>query len=151
MEDDVDLFVTSLSPLLDEDIIRAKAYENGWSVGQTELGTPALIVHVDDVDIRVDLYENIHDFYIPSEALDACRRSITVEGVNIVFVAPECWAVFKAKRGANKDMYDLSVLKSLVDRGDLELDISLIKKVAELYEDETRFIFDRLRSVGFKL
>ena len=150
-EDDIDLFVTSLSPLIDEDKIRESAYRNGWSVGFTELGTLSLVLNIENTDIKVDLYENIHDFYIPNEALDICKRRIVVEGTEINYVAVECWAVFKAKRGSNQDLFSLSKLKVFVDEGEIKLDLGLMRKIAELYEDESRFIYDRLRALGFKV
>ncbi len=151
LEDDVDIFTTTLSPFVEEDIIRSVADKYGWSVGYTELGTPSLSVRIEDVEVRVDLYENIMDFYIPSEALNVCKRSIVVEGIEIKHVAPECWAVFKAKRGAISDLNELAELKRLEDEGSIKLDRSLMKNVAALYEDEEKYILDRLKSLGFKL
>ena len=151
LEDDVDLFVTSFSPLIEEERVRAIASQRGWRVGLTELGTPSLILNIDDIEIRVELYENIHDFYIPTEALDLCRRKLTLTGTDITFVAPECWAVFKAKRGSGQDMYALSRLYELYQLGELRLDLVLMKKIAQFYEDEAQYIIDRLQSIGFKL
>ncbi len=151
LEEDVDLFVTSLSPFIEEERIRSTAYRRGWRVGLTELGTVSLILNIEGNEIQIELYENVHDFYIPDEALRICRRSISIHGVDINYIAPECWAVFKAKRGSNQDMYALSKLHELAELGEIKLDISLMKKVAGLYEDEARYIFDRLRSAGFRL
>jgi len=150
-EDDIDLFTTSISPFVDEDLVRSIAYRNGWSVGYTELGTPSITMRVDDIELRVDLYENIMDFYIPHEALNLCRKSVVVGNTEIKYVAVECWAVFKAKRGATTDMNDLAMLKQLVEYRSIEIDRSLLKHVVELYEDEARYIVDRLRSVGLKV
>ncbi len=151
LEDDVDLFVTSISPLLDEDLIRSIAYRHGWSVGYTELGTPSISMRINSAEIRVDLYENIMDFYIPTQALEVCRRSIVVEGVEIKHVAPECWAVFKAKRGAISDKNELAELRRLEEEGYIKLDRNLMKAVASLYEEDEKHIINTLRSVGFKL
>ncbi len=150
-EGDVDLFTTSISPFVEEDLVRTIADKHGWTVGYTELGTPSITLRVNSNEIRVDLYENIMDFYIPLEALSMCRKSIVVESTEIRYVAVECWAVFKAKRGAMTDMNDLATLKQMVDEGVLKLDRSLLKSVIELYEDESRYIVDRLRSLGFKI
>jgi len=151
LEDDIDLFVTSFSPLIEEERVRAIALQRGWRVGLTELGTPSLILNIDGIEIRVELYENIHDFYIPIEALELCRRKLSLSGIDIVFIAPECWAVFKAKRGSSQDMYALSKLYELYQLGELQLDLVLMKKIAQFYEDEAQYILDRLQSVGFKL
>jgi len=150
-ESDIDLFTTSISPLLEEDVIRSLAYSRGWSVGYTELGTPSITMRIDDAEIRVDLYENIMDFYIPSKAFEICGRSTIVEGVEIKYVAPECWAVFKAKRSAISDRNDLAELKRLEDEGYIKLDKALMKSVASLYEDEEKHILNTLRSIGFKI
>jgi len=150
-EDDIDLFTTSLSPLVDEERIREIASRNGWSVGYTELGTPSITLNVDGSDIRVDLYENIMDFYIPQQALDVCRRSLAIEGTEIKFVALECWLVFKARRGAQSDINALTEVKRLEDDRVVKLDLNLMKRVIELYEEDAHYILDRLRACGFRI
>ncbi len=151
LEGDIDLFATTISPLVDEDRIREIAYRNGWSVGYTELGTPSITMNIDGVDVRVDLYENILDFYIPSQFFDVCKRSICVEGVDIAYIAVECWAVLKAKRGSYSDLAALSMLKQFVDSKELAFDLNLVKNVSKMFEEEEKYILDRLRSVGFKV
>ncbi len=150
-EGDVDLFVTTLSPLLEEDKLREIAHRNHWSTGLTELGTLSLVVNVDGIDIVIELYENIHDFYIPEEALNICTKKIIVEGVEIKYVLPSCWAVFKARRGANKDLHDLRIFKDLVDRGEIDFDTKIVRKLVSLYEEDSKYIVDRLRSIGIEI
>jgi len=91
------------------------------------------------------------DFYIPQQALDVCRRSITVEGTEIKFVALECWLVFKARRGAQSDINALTEVKRLEDDRIVKLDYNLMKRVIELYEEDSHYIVDRLRSCGFRI
>lgn len=146
-EGDIDLFTTSLSPLLEENKIRQIAYTQGWSTGTTELGTPSITMNIDDIDITVELYENIMDFYIPLESLSLCKRSTVVEGVNINYIAPECWVVFKARRGSGKDMMELAILKQMIEEGSLIVDKSLIKKVIDLYEEDKPYIVERLKTL----
>lgn len=146
-EDDLDLFVTSMSPLLEEDRIRNIAYQRGWSTGSTDLGTPSITMNIDGVDITIELYENILDFYIPNEALNICRRSIDIDGNIINYIAPECWLVFKARRGANKDLSELMLFKQIAEEEKMSIDRNLIEKVIELYEEDRHYIIDRLKSI----
>ncbi|RLG77127.1 MAG: nucleotidyltransferase [Thermoprotei archaeon] len=148
LEDDVDLFVTSCSPFMEEDRLREEAHRRGWSVGYTELGTPAVIMNIDGSDIRVELYENIHDFYIPEEVLKLCTRRITVSGTAIHHLAVDCWLILKARRGSEQDLETLLTVKRLVSKHVIRLDHSLMKRVLELYEDDKGYILSRLRSVG---
>lgn len=147
-EGDIDLFTATISPLLDEDNIRRIAHQKGWSTGTTDLGTPSITLNINDTDITIELYENIMDFYIPIEALELCRRGITVEDININYIAPECWIVFKARRGSNKDIAELLIVKQMIDEGILTIDKSIIKRVLELYEEDKQYIVDRLKSLG---
>ncbi|MEM2626931.1 MAG: nucleotidyltransferase, partial [Ignisphaera sp.] len=141
------LFVTSLSPLLEEAKIRQIAYMQGWSTGTTDLGTPSITINVDDVEITIELYENIMDFYIPVEALDLCKKNIDAYNTNIYYVAPECWMIFKARRGSGKDIAELSMLKYMVEEGTLSIDKSLIEKLLNFYEEDKHHIVDRLKSI----
>ncbi|MEM1541354.1 MAG: nucleotidyltransferase [Ignisphaera sp.] len=148
IEGDIDLFTTSVSPFFDGERIRQIAYQKGWSTGITELGTPSITLNVDEVDITVELYENILDFYIPSESIDICRQNIEVDGTEITYVAVECWIVLKARRGSDKDVASLSTIKQLVDEGTLSIDRTLLEKMIELYEDDKRYIYNRLKSLN---
>ncbi|RLG86106.1 MAG: nucleotidyltransferase [Thermoprotei archaeon] len=148
LEDDIDLFVTSCSPFMEEDRLRAEASRRGWSVGYTELGTPAVSMNIDGRDIRVELYENIYDFYIPEEVLKICTRRITVEGTPVHHLALDCWVVLKARRGSEGDMEALLTIKRLISRRVLRLDTSLMKRVLELYGEDKNFILSRLKGVG---
>ncbi len=96
----------------------------------------------------MELYENILDFYIPSESIDICRQNIEVDGTEITYVAVECWIVLKARRGSDKDVASLSTIKQLVDEGTLSIDRTLLEKMIELYEDDKRYIYNRLKSLN---
>uniref|UniRef100_A0A7C4H5F9 Nucleotidyltransferase n=1 Tax=Ignisphaera aggregans TaxID=334771 RepID=A0A7C4H5F9_9CREN len=148
IEGDIDLFTTSISPFFDEERIRQIAYQKGWSTGTTELGTPSIILNVEGIDITVELYENILDFYIPSESIDICRQSIEVDGTEITYVAVECWIVFKARRGSDRDILSLSTIKQFVDEGVLPINKTLLEKMIELYEDDKRYIYNRLKNLN---
>lgn len=141
------MFVTSLSPLLEETRIRQIAYMQGWLTGTTDLGTPSITMNIDDTEITIELYENIMDFYIPIEALDLCKRSIDINNTSVYYVAPECWIVFKARRGSGKDIAELSMLKYMVEEGSINIDKSLIEGLLAFYEEDKHYIIDRLRSV----
>lgn len=119
----------------------------GWSTGTTDLGTPSITMNVDDVEITIELYENIMDFYIPVEALDLCKKNIDAYNTSIYYVAPECWIVFKARRGSGKDIAELSTLKYMVEDGTLNIDKSLIEKLLDFYEEDKHHIVDRLKSI----
>lgn len=148
IEEDIDLFTTSISPVLDEEKIRQIAYQREWSTGTTDLGTPSITLNVDGIDITVELYENILDFYIPQESIDICKRSLDVNGLRIDYIALECWIIFKARRGSDKDISSLSLIKQLIDEGVLNIDRTIIEKVTNLYEDDMKYITNRLKSLG---
>jgi len=147
-EEDLDLFTTSISPLIEEYKIRQLAYEHGWSTGTTELGTPSITINLGDVDITVELYENIMDFYIPEEALNLCKQSTIIDEVPLYYVAPECWVVFKARRGSSKDMADLSMVRHMVSEGMLKINKTMIENVVNLFEEDKDYIINRLRTVN---
>lgn len=148
IEGDVDLFATSISPLFDEERVRQIAYQKGWSTGVTELGTPSVTLNIEGVDITVELYENILDFYIPPESIDVCRQRVELDSIEVKYVALECWIIFKARRGSDRDMATLSKVKQLVDEGVLTVDRLILEKVLEMYEDDRRYIYSRLKSLG---
>jgi len=134
--------------LVEEEKIRRIAYENGWGIGTTELGTPSIVINIDDVDITIELYENILDFYIPYEAIELCKRRKTIAGEEIDYIAPECWAVLKAKRGSNQDIDELLMLKNLIERNELKLNQTLLNNVINLFGDEAPYIRNRLKSIN---
>lgn len=87
------------------------------------------------------------DFYIPQEALDMCKKNIMVDNIDIYYVIPECWIVFKARRGSNKDMAGLAMIKQMVEEKLLTLDKTVIEKLLDLYEEDKHYIIDRLKNI----
>lgn len=151
VEGDIDLFVTSLSLIMEEEKIYRAAEENSWTVGTTGLGTPSITMNIYGSDVTVDLYENVMDFYIPVEVVELCRRTQSIDGVEVAYVAVECWVVLKARRGADQDISALSRIKELYDRDEVKLDLDLVRRVVELYEEDSKYIYSRLRGLGFNI
>ncbi|MEM0153539.1 MAG: nucleotidyltransferase [Ignisphaera sp.] len=151
IEGDIDLFVTSLSLIMEEEKIYSVAEENSWAIGTTSLGTPSITMNIYGSDITVDLYENVMDFYIPAEVIDLCKRIQNIDGVEVAYTAIECWMVLKARRGADQDIAMLSTIKELYDRNEINLDLNLVKKIIEIYEEDSKYIYNRLRGLGFKI
>ncbi len=148
LEGDIDLFVTSLSPLVEEEKIRRIAYENGWSIGITELGTPSIIINIDGIDITIELYENILDFYIPYDAIELCKRRKIIANEEVDYIAPECWIILKAKRGSNQDIDELLMIRNFIERNELKLNQTLLNSTINLFSDEASYIRNRLKSIN---
>lgn len=151
IEGDIDLFITSLNLMIEEERIYRAAEENSWSIGTTTLGTPSITMNIYGSDVTVDLYENIMDFYIPTEVIELCKRTQSIDGVEIVYAAVECWIVFKARRGADSDIVMLSTIRELYDRNEIKLNLNLMKRIIELYEEDSKYIYSRLRGLGFNI
>ncbi|OYT44254.1 MAG: nucleotidyltransferase [Desulfurococcales archaeon ex4484_42] len=150
-EDDLDIFVTSLSPTFDEDVIRSRAEELGCFVGQTEWGTPQLHCRIKGKDIIVELYENMYDFYIPEDMLN---EAITyrVNDVKVKALKIEDYIIIKVKTGRERDIEDVRYLSDLIRSGKLKIDMNIMRKRLRLFEDyEVRLITKKLESVGIKL
>ncbi|MCC6045478.1 MAG: nucleotidyltransferase [Ignisphaera sp.] len=150
-EGDLDLFVTSLSPLMESSRIIALAEEKGWSTGATELGTPSVTITVNNIDITVELYENIMDFYIPQEIIDICQQEYNVEGSKIRCISKECWIVLKARRGSSQDLSKISFALELIERNNIKIDKNKLKKAVEAFAEDAYYICERLRSLGLKI
>ena len=147
--EDIDLFGESPSPVLEEDEYYRVAEENGWVIGQTWLGTPRLLVRAGENEVPVEFYDNIYDFYVPSEILNDARR-LRVSGVVVRAVRVEDHIVLKANAGRRQDMERLGEIARLVKRGRLKVDLDRIRWAASLFDDE-KVILSRLRSAGFSL
>jgi len=104
-------------------------------------------MNIDDTEITVELYENVMDFYIPLEALDICRRTLKVNGVEVNYVALECWIVFKARRGSGKDLAELATVKNMIEEGVLSINKKLLEKIIDFYEEDKQYIIGRLRTL----
>ncbi len=134
--------------MVEEEKIRKIVYENRWNIGTTELGTPSIVMNIDDIDITIELYENVLDFYIPYDAIELCRRRKNIANEEIDYIAPECWAILKARRGSNQDLEALLMMKDLVERNELKLDQTLLNNIINLYNDEAPYIRNRLKSIS---
>ncbi|MEL9940296.1 MAG: nucleotidyltransferase [Ignisphaera sp.] len=150
-EGDIDLFVTSMSPLLEADRIYDIAQNRGWSTGVTVLGTPSVSMTVNDEEVVVELFENVMDFYIPQELIDLCRQEYEIGGEKITCLAKECWIVLKARRGSDQDLAKLSLVVDLMKRNEIKIDKNKMKSAIEVFEDEAEHIYERLRNLGFSI
>ena len=150
-EDDVDLFVTSLSPFFEAEMIGAKIRELGWEIGSTDLGTPLVIAVINGKEIIVELYENIFDFYVPLSMVNEAL-SIKLGNFRGRMISLEDYIVLKARAGRDKDINDLQVIASLIKGNRVKVNINKIRKRREDFdESEWRLIEGRLRSAGIKV
>lgn len=150
-EDDVDLFLTSLSPTYDEDRIASIASELGCFLGQTEWGTPQLRCVINECEVTVDLYENMYDFYIPTEILEESEK-VRVGGFEIKLIKLEDYLILKAKSGREEDLEELSNISNDVKSGKVKINKNVIIKRLNLFEDyEKDLIVKRLKNAGIPL
>lgn len=145
LEDDVDIFSTSLSPSFDEDLILEAAEELSCFTGQTAWGTPQLRCMVEGCEIIIELYENLYDFYIPEEII-ASHQEVNIRGVTVKILRIEDYLLLKAKAGREKDLEDLKFLSDLIRSGDLKIRRDILLTHAELFEEsDKKLIIKRLR------
>ncbi len=149
-EGDIDLFVTSTSPLLEANKINEIAREKGWSIGVTTLGTPSITMTVNDEEVVVELFENIMDFYIPQELIELCKQEYEISGEKISCISKECWMVLKARRGSNQDLAKLSMVIELAKKNDIKIDKNKLRNAIELFQDESLHIYERLKNLGLR-
>ncbi len=150
-EDDIDLFTTTVSPTFDEDLIRECSEDLGCFLGQTEWGTPQLRCSVSGVEVIVELYENMYDFYIPTEMLEDAVK-YNVEGIEVKALRIEDYILIKAKSGREKDVADIHYLGDLIKSNKVRIDKGVMRKRLNLFEDfEVRLIKRRLESIGIKI
>ena len=151
LEDDVDLFVTSFSPTIEEQKIRDVAKELGWDLGRTGIDTLSIIARKGDKEIIIELYENIYDFYVPSHVINNARR-VRISGRRLKLIRIEDYILLKARRGSEFDLEDLRVMRSMISSRELRIDEGYLKKSLLNFPEEDRsLIISRLRSVNFKI
>ena len=151
LEDDVDLFVTSFSPTIEEQKIRDVAKELGWDLGRTGIDTLSIIARKGDKEIIIELYENIYDFYVPSHVINNARR-VRISGRRLKLIRIEDYILLKARRGSEFDLEDLRVIRSMISSRELRIDEGYLKKSLLNFPEEDRsLIISRLRSVNFKI
>ena len=151
-EDDVDVFALEPSPLIEEELYSSIAEKEGWQISYTALGTPKFVVKLPSgEEVIVEFYENIHDFYVPSEILDQAPKK-TIGGVEIRLIRPEDYIVLKAKAAREPDIEDLRIIREYIDEGKLKVDERIIKRDIELIPEEERsFVVNKLRELGFRV
>ncbi|MEB3773388.1 MAG: nucleotidyltransferase [Desulfurococcales archaeon] len=146
--DDVDLFTEEPSVLDEGEFLRV-GEEYGWIVGQTWLGTPRLVARARGEDVPVEFYDNLYDFYVPPEIVEASTR-IQLDGVRVRVVSVEDHIVLKANSGRGSDMERLKEIARLYRRGRIRIDRSRLLEAVNLF-DEPHVLLRRLRDAGFKL
>ncbi len=151
-EDDVDVFALEPSPLVEEDFYRDLASREGWELSYTALGTPKLIVKVPSgAEVIVEVYENIHDFYVPLEILERAPTK-RIRGVGVRVIRPEDYIVLKAKAARDTDIEDLRIVKEYIDEGRLRIDERILRSDLELLPEEDRRLAEsKLRDLGFRV
>ena len=133
-EGDIDLLVTSTSVLANYSVLEEFVRERGCILGATWLGTPSVTCFVESEEVLVDLYENVHDFYVPEEMI---RDSVTynVSGVEVRAIRPEDYIVLKAVAGREEDLETLRRIRDLVRGRKIRVDRRLIESRARLFAE----------------
>lgn len=151
LEGDVDLFVTNISPFVEEENIRSIAEEHGWGFGYTDLGTPRLIVRTSEGDVVVELYENIHDFYIPEEMVQEAKK-IRIRNVEVNIIHVEDYIILKARAGGPEDLEKLSKMLKFIKSKGYCLNQRILRRHILFFEpDEQQLIRSRLEGLGVRL
>ncbi|MCI2415498.1 MAG: nucleotidyltransferase [Candidatus Aramenus sp.] len=149
-ESDVDLFPLEISVLAEEDKIREFALERGWNYGTTPLDTPRIIAPVDDQQLQIDFYENLHDFYVPKEILDSSEE-MKIGKDYFKVIRLEDYLLLKANAFREEDEDELKTVVYLIGEGKLSIDKEYLKSHIDLFEENSKSIRDRLSSVGIKV
>jgi len=151
LEDDVDLFTTSIMPSFDEDVVLNAAENLGCFLGQSEWGGPQLKCPVNGEEVTVELHENIYDFYVPQEILDDAE-TLSIAGVNVKVIHVEDYLVLKAKAGRDQDLEDLRYLSDLIRSGKLKIRKELLRQRLSLFDEyESKLIIKRLKDSGISI
>ncbi|HIQ03486.1 MAG TPA: nucleotidyltransferase [Desulfurococcales archaeon] len=148
--DDIDLFVTNMSTLLEEQLFRGIAKENNWYYSTTWLDTPKYIIPYGGREYHVELYENIYDFYIPPELLDLSVKvklngKVTCRSLNV-----EAYLILKAKAGREKDNEDLKRISELISRGRLRINKTTLREYLTYVPEEEKSMV-RNKLIKYKL
>ena len=151
-EDDIDVFALEPSPLVEEEFYRELASKEGWELSYTALGTPKLVVKVPSGgEVIVEVYENIHDFYIPPEILEQAPTK-RIKGVSVRLLRPEDYIVLKAKAARDTDIEDLRIIREYIEEGRLRVNERIIRADLELLPEEDRRLAEsKLRDLGFRV
>ncbi|MGC9071490.1 MAG: nucleotidyltransferase [Acidilobus sp.] len=146
MGEDIDLFAESPSAIGAEALYARVAELNTWHFGQTWLGTPRITVLVEDLEVPVEFYDNLYDFYVPETFVRDAKR-VDVEGVKIKVIKPEEYLALKGRAGREEDLGGLKRVAELVKRGRLRISYDEVRRAAEEFE-ESQIILRRLREAG---
>jgi len=141
-EGDIDLLVTSASVLVNYGVLEELARSHGCTLGSTWLGTPSITCFIDGEEVTADLYENLHDFYIPDEIVENAVE-YQVLGIKVRAIKPEDYVVLKAVAGRNEDLEALRKIGEAIRRRELKIDRRLVELRVELFS-ERRSILRRL-------
>jgi len=145
-EDDIDFFSINISPIVEEELFRSVAEKEGWEFSYTDLGTPRYIVPSREGDVYIDIYENVSDFYIPSEILERETLTSKVENVNVKHISLEAYVVLKAHAGREEDDYDLREISHLIEAKKLKYSKAKTQNIISYYpDDEASSIRSRLK------
>lgn len=148
LKDDIDLFVTKPSPLVEEEEYVRIAYRESWEISYTDIGTPRFIIKHPSGEIIVEFYENIHDFYIPEEIISSSTK-IRIRNVDIKIVHLEDYIVLKAKAARESDIEFLKQLKTYINKGRIKINKKRIQETISLFpHEEQSFIRNKLYETG---
>ncbi len=131
---DLDLFVTSTSVLANLGTVEEFVRRYGCLLGSTWVGTPSITCYIDGEEVVVDLYENMHDFYVPTEVLEDSIE-YEVQGVKVRAVRPEDYLVLKAVSSAMEDPDFVESLRGFLRSKKLKLSRKLVESRVQLFED----------------
>ena len=144
--DDIDVFAEEPSILDGEGQYYSIAEKRGWSVGQTWLGTPRLLIRAGGEEVPVEFYDNLYDFYVPESFLGRSSR-VEVGGVRVKHVRLEDHIVLKANSGRPKDIDRLREIGRMIRSGRLRASERAIMEAASEFEEEP-VIVRRLKEAG---
>ncbi len=151
LDGDVDLFVISPSPFVEEDFYRALAEKRKWYFSFTDLGTPRIVAHVNGKDIEIELYENIHDFYIPEDIINSARK-IKLQGITIRVLHVEDYVLLKARAGSPEDIEKLSKVLKDLEKYRIGLNLRILRQHIRFFpKEDQQVIMNRIVKLGIKI
>ncbi len=148
---DLDLFPTNHFALIEEDLFRSLADQEGWEYGHTGLGTPKIVAKGPNSQVEIEFYDNIMDFYVPDEILQEAK-AIELKGVKIRKISPEDYVVLKSRSEDPEAIDIIRGVKDLADRKKITLNIRKIKERLELFpETDVPLMKKRLKEAGIEV
>jgi len=148
---DLDLFPTNHYALVEEDVFRTLADQEGWEYGTTGLGTPKIVAKGPKSQVEIEFYDNIMDFYVPEEILNEAK-TIEIKGVKIRKISPEDYVVLKSRSEDPEAIDIIRGVKELADQKKIRLDIRKIRERLKLFpETDVPSMKNRLRAAGIEV